>query len=115
CAHATTRIPPHPPAPTTLEPPDTLLPSPPASLIGREPGVAEIGVLLKQPEMRLLTLLGPGGIGKTRLAIAVATQMRSFFVGGTCFVGLAALSDPQLVVPTIARELGLKESGNRPP
>src|SRR5437016_6033337 len=41
--------------------------------------------------------------------------MRSFFVGGTCFVGLAALSDPQLVVPTIARELGLKESGNRPP
>jgi predicted ATPase len=65
--------------------------------------------------MRLLTLLGPGGIGKTRLAIAVATQMRSFFVGGTSFVGLATLSDPQLVVPTIARELGLKESGTRPP
>src|SRR5947207_4963820 len=41
--------------------------------------------------------------------------MRDFFVGGTCFVGLAALSDPQLVVLTIARELGLKESGTRPP
>ena len=76
--------------------------------------MAEISALLKQPEMRQLTLLGPGGIGKTRLAIAVATQMRDFFAGGTCFVGLAALSDPQLVVPTIARELGLKESGNRP-
>ena len=76
--------------------------------------MAEISALLKQPEKRLLTLLGPGGIGKTRLAIAIATEMRSFFIGGTCFVGLAALSDPQLVVPTIARELGLKESGNRP-
>src|SRR6266516_6171915 len=83
-------------------------------LIGRQQEVAEISALLKQPEMRLLTLLGPGGIGKTRLAIAVATQMRSFFVGGTCYVGLAALNDPQLVVRTIARELGLKESGNRP-
>ena len=84
-------------------------------LIGREQAVAEISTLLKQPEVRLLTLLGPGGIGKTRLAIEVATQMRSFFAGGACFVGLAALSDPQMVVPTIARELGLKESGNRPP
>src|SRR6266704_1267544 len=99
----------------TLDTHHNTLPLPPTSLIGREPEVAEIGALLKQPEMRLLTLLGPGGIGKTRLAIAVATQMRSFFVGGTCFVGLAVLSDPQLVVPTIARELGLKESGNRPP
>jgi len=91
------------------------LPFQPTSLIGREQQVAEISALLKQPGMRLLTLLGPGGIGKTRLAIAVATQMRSFFVGGTSFVGLAALSDPQLVVPTIARELGLKESENQPP
>jgi len=91
------------------------LPFQPTSLIGREREVAEISALLKLPEMRLLTLLGPGGIGKTRLAIAVATQMRSYFVGGTCFVGLAALSDPQMVVPTIAQELGLKDSGNRPP
>jgi predicted ATPase/class 3 adenylate cyclase/tetratricopeptide (TPR) repeat protein len=98
----------------TLNIPHHHLPFQPTSLIGREPEVTEIGALLKQPEMRLLTLLGPGGIGKTRLAIAVATQMRSYFVGGTCFVGLAALNDPQLVVPTIAQELGLKESGNRP-
>jgi len=99
----------------TLDTHHNHLPLQPTPLIGREPEVAEISALLKQPEMRLLTLLGPGGIGKTRLVIAVATQMRSFFVGGTCFVGLAALSDPQLVMPTIARELGLKESGNRPP
>ncbi len=99
----------------TLDTHHNHLPLQPTSLIGREKEVAEICALLKQPEMRLLTLLGPGGIGKTRLAIAAATQMRSFFVGGTCFVGLATLSDPQLVVPTIARELGLKDSGNRPP
>jgi predicted ATPase/class 3 adenylate cyclase len=99
----------------TLDTHHNNLPILPTSLIGREQDVSEISVLLEQPEMRLLTLLGPGGIGKTRLAIAVATQMRSFFVGGTRFVGLAALNDPQLVVPTIAQELGLKESGNRPP
>src|SRR3989440_7580229 len=99
----------------TLDTHHNHLPIQPTSLIGREPEVAAISALLTQPEMRLLTLLGPGGLGKTRPAIAVATQMRSFFIGGTCFVGLAALSDPQLVVPTIARELGLKESGNRPP
>ncbi len=91
------------------------LPVLPTSLIGREQEVDEISTLLKQPEMRLLTLLGPGGIGKTRLAIAVATRVRSFFDGGICFVGLAALNDPQLVMPTIAQALGLKESGNRPP
>jgi predicted ATPase/class 3 adenylate cyclase len=99
----------------TLDTHHNTLPLQSTSLIGREPEVAEISALLAQPEMRLLTLLGPGGIGKTRLAIAVATQMRSFFVGSTCFVGLAAVNDPQLVMPTIARELGLKESGNRPP
>jgi predicted ATPase len=90
------------------------VPSTFTSLVGREQEVAEISALLTQPEMRLVTLVGPGGIGKTRLSLAVATQMRSFFVGGICFVGLAAMNNPQLVVPTIALELGLKESGNRP-
>jgi predicted ATPase/class 3 adenylate cyclase len=98
----------------TLDTHRTNLPLQPTSLIGRESEIAEIGALLKQPEMRLLTLLGPGGIGKTSLAITVANQMRSFFVGGTCFAGLAALNDPQMVMPSIARELGLKESGNQP-
>ena len=79
------------------------LPSTFTSLVGREQEVAELSALLKQPEVRLLTLIGPGGIGKTRLSLAVATQMRSFFVGGICFVGLAATDDPQLVIPAIAR------------
>jgi predicted ATPase len=83
------------------------------SLIGREQEVAQISDLLTQPEVRLLTLLGPGGIGKTRLSIAVATQMRTFFAAGICFIALAATSDPDLVVPTIAQELGLKESGTQ--
>ncbi len=91
------------------------LPIPPTSLIGREQEVAEISTLLTRPELRLVTLVGSGGIGKTRLAIAVTTQMRSFFVGGICFVALAALNDPELVVPTIAQELGLKESGTHSP
>ena len=66
----------------TIDTRHNTLPLQPTSLVGREPEVAEISALLKQPEMRQLTLLGPGGIGKTRLAIAVATQMRDFFAGG---------------------------------
>ncbi len=90
------------------------VPSTFTSLVGREQEVTEISALLTQPDIRLVTLVGPGGIGKTRLSLAVANQMRPIFVGGICFVGLEALNDPQLVVPTIARELGLKESGTRP-
>ena len=103
--------------PATPAKPEPLwkVPSTFTSFVGREQEVAEISALLKQPEMRLVTLLGPGGIGKTRLSLAVATEMRSFFVDGSCFVGLAAISDPQLVMPTIAQELGLKESGTHPP
>ncbi len=82
-------------------------------LIGREQEVVEIAGLLTQPEVRLVTLLGPGGIGKTRLGIAVATQLRDAFAEGVCFVGLASISDPQLVLPTIAKELGLKESATQ--
>jgi len=90
------------------------VPSTFTSFVGREQEVAEIGALLKQLEMRLVTLLGPGGIGKTRLSLAVANAMRAYFVAGICYVGLSSISDPQLVVPTIAQELGLKESGTRP-
>jgi predicted ATPase/class 3 adenylate cyclase len=99
----------------TLDAHHHTLPLQSTPLIGREPEVAEISTLLTRPEMRMITLLGPGGIGKTHLAITVATQIRSCFAGGTCFVGLAAVTDPQLVVPTIARELGLKDSRNQPP
>jgi predicted ATPase len=61
--------------------------------------------------VRLLTLTGTGGIGKTRLALQVATDLLREFADGICFIPLAPTSDPDLVVPTIAQALGIKESG----
>jgi len=84
------------------------------SLVGREQDVAAICTLLSRPEVRLLTLLGVGGIGKTRLAIQVATQLRERFADGVCFVSLAPISDPSLVISFIAYEVGLQEAGARP-
>src|SRR2546421_5076358 len=81
------------------------------SFIGRKQDVADICSLLKQPEVRLLTLLGPGGIGKTRLSVRVGTEMRDFFGDGVCFVHLAAIYDPKLVISAIAEELEIREIG----
>src|SRR5205085_7669552 len=76
-------------------------------LIGREEDVNTVCALLQQPEVRVLTLLGIGGIGKTRLAIQIATHLRAYFTDGACFVGLSAVNDPEQVIPTIAEELGI--------
>ena len=84
------------------------------SLIGREEDVAAVCAMLSRPEVRLLTLLGVGGIGKTRLSIQVASQLRDSFADGVCFVGLAPISDPTLVISSIAHELGLQEAGAQP-
>ena len=83
-------------------------------LIGRENEVADICELLKHPEVRLLTLLGTGGIGKTRLSFQVAREMQPYFADGVCFVRLASVNEPDLVVPTIAQELGIQEIGAQP-
>ncbi len=83
------------------------------SLIGREQQVAAACALLSRLEVRLLTLLGPGGVGKTRLGVQIATELVDSFVDGICFVPLAPISDPDLVVPTIARTFGLGETGDR--
>ena len=85
------------------------LPIQPTPLVGREREVATVCELLRRQEARLVTLTGPGGIGKTRLGVQVAAELSELFVDGMFFVDLAPLSDPALVVPTIAQRLGIWE------
>src|SRR5713101_10036767 len=89
------------------------LPAQLTPLIGRRQEVAEVWALLQRPEVRLVTLTGLGGVGKTRLSLQVATDLLDDFADGVCFVPLAPISDPDLVVPTIAQALGIKEIGER--
>jgi predicted ATPase/DNA-binding CsgD family transcriptional regulator/tetratricopeptide (TPR) repeat protein len=84
------------------------------SLVGREAAITTATALIRRPEVRLLSMIGTGGIGKTRLAIAVATELLEDFSDGISFVGLAPLRDPNMVLPTIAHTLGLKESESEP-
>jgi len=90
------------------------LPVQPTPLIGREQEVATVVQLLRSADVRLVTLTGPGGTGKTRLSIQVAWELRDVFSGGVCFVSLAPVSDPMLAMPTIARALGIRDAVGRP-
>jgi predicted ATPase/DNA-binding CsgD family transcriptional regulator len=87
------------------------LPTQLTPLIGREREVAAVFTLLRGPEVRLLTIVGTGGIGKTRLGLQVATDLLDAFADGVCLVLLAPISDSDLVVSTIAQTLGVKEVG----
>lgn len=86
------------------------LPFLPAPFVGRKNELSEISGMLRRANLRLLTLTGPGGVGKTRLAVSIATNLRQDFAHGVCFVSLAALHDPTLVASTIIQALGLKEA-----
>jgi predicted ATPase len=91
------------------------LPVPPTPLVGREREVEEVDRLLLASDVREVTLTGPGGVGKTRLALAAGAQLRSRFDDGVAFVGLGSINAPDLVPTALAGALGLLRSGGRPP
>ena len=98
----------------TLDARPNNLPAQPNAFIGRETHIADALALLRRADVRLLTLTGPGGTGKTRLALQVATALLDDFPDGCWFVDLAALTDPALVLSTVALALDVKEQGARP-
>ena len=97
----------------TLESFPNNLPVQPTLFLGREREVAAIEDLLRHEDVHLVTLTGPGGTGKTRLGLQVAADLSDQFASGVFFVNLAPLSDPALVIPTIAEALAIREGSGQ--
>ena len=97
------------------EPRPNNLPVQRTAFIGREQEGAALRQLLSREEVRLITLTGPGGIGKTRLALQVAAEIAGAFPGGVCFVPLSAVGEDGLVASAIAQALGVRQTGSQSP
>ncbi len=91
-----------------------VLPFPPTALLGREQEIAQALGLVRERGVRLLTVTGPGGVGKTRLALELAHDLRADFADGLAWIDLTVLRDSSLVPQTVAQALGLREQADRP-
>lgn len=92
----------------------TTLPVPPNRLVGREQDCTALAKLLEDQHTRLVTLTGPGGVGKTHLSLELGATVTSRFPDGVVFVSLSSIQDPELVLPAIAQALGLRETAGQP-
>ncbi len=90
------------------------LPAQPTGLIGRERDAAEALALLRRDDVRLLTVTGPAGVGKSRLAVELASRLLPELRGGTWLVDLTPIADARLVTATICQTLGLRETPGMP-
>ena len=110
----------HPSLPADFPPPASLdrhpnnLPTQATALVGREAELAQILERLCSPQLQLLTLIGPGGTGKTRLGLQAAAELVGRFKDGVYFVDLAPIRDAEAVLPVIARTIGIRETSYRP-
>jgi class 3 adenylate cyclase len=98
----------------TLDARHTNLPAQLTALIGREQEVAAVAMLVRRSNVRLVTLTGPGGVGKTRLSFQVAAELVDDFTHGVYFVDLAPIREASLVISAIATTLGVRESSGQP-